>query len=88
MKLYLPRYRGAGRGRAAAAVRPRPAAAEAGETVLVVEDEPSVRELVVEVLNDLGYRALEAADGPSGLQDPAIGASASTCWSPMSACRA
>ena len=27
-----------------------------------------MRELVVEVLNDLGYRALEAVDGPSGLK--------------------
>jgi CheY-like chemotaxis protein len=33
----------------------------------VVEDETSVRELVVDVLNDLGYRALEAVDGPSSL---------------------
>ena len=39
--------------------------------MLVVEDEPVVRDLIVEVLKDLGYRALEAADGPSGL-DPAI----------------
>ena len=41
--------------------------AQRGETVLVIEDEDSVRELVVEVLNDLGYRTLEAADGPAGL---------------------
>ena len=27
-----------------------------------------MRELVVDVLNDLGYRALEAADGPSSLE--------------------
>jgi CheY-like chemotaxis protein len=39
-----------------------------GETVLVVEDEPVVRGLIVEVLNDLGYAALEAADGPQGLE--------------------
>lgn len=42
--------------------------AEAGETVLVVEDEPVVRSLIMEVLADLGYQALEAADGPSGLR--------------------
>jgi len=36
--------------------------------VLVVEDEPVVRSLVVEVLTDLGYQAVEAADGPSGLR--------------------
>jgi CheY-like chemotaxis protein len=34
----------------------------------VVEDEPVVRNLIVEVLQDLGYRALEAADGPAGLK--------------------
>ncbi|HXC54879.1 MAG TPA: PAS domain-containing protein [Rhizomicrobium sp.] len=38
------------------------------EVVLVVEDEAVVRLLIVEVLNDLGYRALEAADGPSALR--------------------
>ena len=40
----------------------------AGETVLVVEDEQTVRELIVEVLHDLGYKALQAADGISGLR--------------------
>lgn len=40
----------------------------AGETVLVVEDERIVRDLIVEVLHDLGYQALQAADGPSGLR--------------------
>jgi PAS domain S-box-containing protein len=49
----------------AAAPAPR---AGVGETVLVVEDEAAVRDLVVEVLSDLGYRALEASDGPSGLR--------------------
>ena len=34
--------------------------AGAGERVLVVEDDPSVRLLVVEVLQDLGYSAIEA----------------------------
>jgi signal transduction histidine kinase len=39
-----------------------------GEVVLVVEDEAIVRMLVVETLGDLGYRALEAADGQSALR--------------------
>jgi DNA-binding NarL/FixJ family response regulator len=43
-------------------------AIEAGEAVLVVEDEPVERSLIVEVLEELGYRALQAADGPSGLK--------------------
>jgi PAS domain S-box-containing protein len=39
-----------------------------GETVLVVDDEPSVRLLIQEVLEELGYRVLEAETGASGLQ--------------------
>ena len=39
-----------------------------GETVLVVDDEPTVRMLVTEVLQDLGYAAVEAGDAPSGLK--------------------
>ena len=37
-------------------------------TVLVVEDEPRVREVTVAVLRDLGYRVLEAADGDAALR--------------------
>jgi CheY-like chemotaxis protein len=37
------------------------------ETVLVVEDNPEVRELAVAAISDLGYRVLTAADGPSAL---------------------
>jgi len=64
--LYLPRHRGATLDEDP--VRPPDVqSAKRNETVLVVEDEPVVRSLIVEVLNDLGYRALEAGDGPSGL---------------------
>ena len=42
--------------------------AGAGETVLIVDDEPSVRMLITEVLGELGYRAIEAADGASALR--------------------
>ena len=42
--------------------------AEQGETVLVVDDEPTVRMLVTEVLEDLGYTAIEAMDGNAGLR--------------------
>src|SRR3954465_4726559 len=68
VKLYLPRYGGTIEEADAAAGESGAVLAQAGETVLVVEDEASVRELVVDVLSDLGYRALEAIDGPSGLQ--------------------
>jgi CheY-like chemotaxis protein len=36
--------------------------------VLVVDDEPTVRMLVTEVLEELGYATIEAEDGASGLQ--------------------
>jgi CheY-like chemotaxis protein len=38
-----------------------------GETVLVVDDEASVRMTIVEVLNQAGYVAIEAIDGPGAL---------------------
>ncbi len=41
--------------------------AQQGETVLVVDDEPTVRMLVTEVLEELGYTPIEAADGAGGL---------------------
>jgi CheY-like chemotaxis protein len=39
-----------------------------GETVLVVDDEPTVRMLVTEILEELGYIAIEATDGAAGLR--------------------
>lgn len=38
------------------------------ETVLVVDDEESIRMLVTETLAGLGYKTLEAADGPAALK--------------------
>jgi CheY-like chemotaxis protein len=38
------------------------------ETILLVEDEPMVRELAREVLEEYGYRVLTAANGRDGLQ--------------------
>jgi PAS domain S-box-containing protein len=66
IEIVLPRFRGdlipdeldgAGQG--------GESRAGSEEVVLVVEDEDVVRLLVVEVLNDLGYHALEAVDGAS-----------------------
>jgi PAS domain S-box-containing protein len=39
-----------------------------GRTVLVVEDEALIRGLIVDMLEEDGYQALEAHDGPSGLR--------------------
>jgi PAS domain S-box-containing protein len=62
VRLYLPR-------KAAATDAVTPAAAEqtrmrGSETILVVEDDPDVRTFVTGQLRDLGYRVIEAADGP------------------------
>lgn len=46
---------------------PAKAMAAAGETILVVEDEDSVRRLALQVLSRAGYRVLEAADGHEAL---------------------
>jgi PAS domain S-box-containing protein len=39
-----------------------------GETVLVVDDEQTVRMLITDVLEELGYTAIDAGDGKAGLQ--------------------
>jgi len=39
-----------------------------GETILVVEDEPAVRDYSASSLRDLGYRVLAAADGKAALR--------------------
>jgi CheY-like chemotaxis protein len=64
-RLYLPRA-------AAAATAPEekrgtPLAQGAGETILVVEDNPEVRRVVMRQLNGLGYRGLETATAAEAL---------------------
>jgi PAS domain S-box-containing protein len=69
VKLYLPRHYGdaeevsEGPGEVTEAI-----GAATGEVVVVVEDETAVRDLVTDVLQELGYRIVEAVDGPSGLK--------------------
>ncbi len=68
VRLYLPRYY----GEAIAAEEAKPTMpvprAGAGETVLIVDDEPTIRMLITEILEELGYAAIEAADSVSGLK--------------------
>ena len=45
-----------------------PKPVNANTLVTSLDDEAVVRDLIVEVLAELGYRALEAQDGPSGLK--------------------
>jgi signal transduction histidine kinase len=75
VKLYLPRMLVLGTD------KPGPPPEEAlpgtrAERVLVVEDEDGVRAFAVEMLRELGYGIVEAADGPTALAvieaDPSI----------------
>jgi two-component system, cell cycle sensor histidine kinase and response regulator CckA len=63
-QIYLPRVEGAAEKHAAPVAR---AAAGGTETILLVEDEESVRQLVRETLAGKGYRVIEADNGEAGL---------------------
>ncbi len=67
VKLYLPRHRGAETGTEKELELREIARARPGETVLIVEDDPDVREYTVEIVGELGYRVLSAEDGASAL---------------------
>ena len=68
VSLYLPRHRGEADEPEAPAETTGVARAGNGGTVLVVDDEPTVRMLVAEVLGDMGCSAIEAEDGAAGLR--------------------
>ncbi len=63
--VYLPAA--AGRGLPSAPVR-QTAVRGGNEMILVVEDEPEVRQVLVEALGGLGYRVHEAPDGAAALE--------------------
>ena len=64
--IYLPRHVG-DEATDDAPGAATPSRTEAGETVLIVDDEPTIRMLVADSLGDLGYACREASDGASGL---------------------
>ena len=64
VRLYLPRHEGSAE---AEIVRDEVVAAPGVATVLVVDDEPVLRMLVCEVLEEEGYAVLEAGDGKQAL---------------------
>jgi two-component system, cell cycle sensor histidine kinase and response regulator CckA len=64
-RILLPRADGPGAA-AEVSAPPRPPSA-AGETVLVVEDEPAIRSLACEMLEDQGYTTLSAGTGEEAL---------------------
>ena len=66
MCLYFPRWMG--EADAATETAAEPVESGFGETVLVVDDDSTVRMLITEVLGENHYRLLEAGDGPSAMK--------------------
>jgi PAS domain S-box-containing protein len=66
--LYLPRHLGRAEEADVPLSPTEPQRAEDGQAVMIVDDEVTVRMLVAEVLEERGYTAIEAADGPAGLR--------------------
>ncbi len=65
VKLFLTRSLG---GEALVAAMPSPETPRgSGETVMVVEDDPSVRMIVTELLSEVGYGVLEATDADTAI---------------------
>lgn len=68
VSLYLPRHHGAASGDELAPGQATLEVAQHGETVLLVDDESTVRMLLADVLGELGYTVIEAADSAAGLK--------------------
>jgi PAS domain S-box-containing protein len=75
VRLYLPRKdhprikaNGSAEDISAQTHAGRIASTASGATVLVVEDDLRIREMIVGVLNEEGYSVIDAGDGPSGLR--------------------
>ena len=67
VRLYLPRLQGVELEQPAIDAVEQTASAATGETVVVVEDDPAVRMLVLDLLKELGYQAFEAEDARTAL---------------------
>ncbi|WP_203308683.1 MULTISPECIES: ATP-binding protein [Sphingomonas] len=75
MCIYLPRHYGDADGDADPGTgRALPRAGEGKATVMVVDDEPTIRMLVAEVLDDMGHTVLEAGDAAAAMRLFATGA--------------
>jgi CheY-like chemotaxis protein len=68
VSIYLPRHHVEASQDEHDAADESVAASQLGETVLLVDDEPTVRMLLADVLGELGYTVIEAADSVAGLK--------------------
>ncbi len=67
VNIYLPRVDEAGQP-LKGELQARPVPASTGETVLLVEDNPAVREVAQKRLQLLGYKVIEAENGPEAIE--------------------
>jgi PAS domain S-box-containing protein len=67
VKIYLPRSRQAEQ-RTLLMLDDAPPPPDEGRTILVVEDEEAVREAALAMLDELGYRSLQAGDAEAALE--------------------
>jgi PAS domain S-box-containing protein len=66
--IYLPRHRSDAQVPVAAPGVPQAGAADEGTTVLLVDDEPTVRMVAQQMLREHGYTTIEAEDGVQALR--------------------
>ena len=67
VRIYLPRHLGEAESAADGSAAQPTLFGSDGRSVLVIDDEPIVRMLVIDALEELGFRCAEAGDGPEGL---------------------
>jgi PAS domain S-box-containing protein len=67
VRIYLPRHEGEDAAQASGPAMTETTRVAQGETVLVVDDEPFVAMLITDVLEELGYAAIEAPDAAVAL---------------------
>ncbi|WP_275545096.1 MULTISPECIES: hybrid sensor histidine kinase/response regulator [unclassified Pseudomonas] len=68
LTIYLPRYFGSVDAEREELYSNAVELSELGETILVVDDEPTIRMLLVDALSERGYSVIEAADSVAGLK--------------------
>jgi CheY-like chemotaxis protein len=66
--LYMPRNRSSAHDLEHVKLAGATPSRGSGEVVLVVDDEPSIRMLIGEVLEEAGYTGIEVADGPTAVK--------------------
>ena len=68
VEIYLPRYRGKGPAEAMPVQQPEAQISGRGQKILVVDDEPIIRMLVMDALEDARFAGIEAPDGTAALR--------------------